>query len=232
MRNRNLNDLLCTLNFDVVPTATKEPSTIRPTSNTTPPEVQVLAISSDDSSHTVSQKVVTQPTSNLISVNVAEPEMPDSSIHTTPIPSVDIACKVVTPTSNLHTPDNRFPCTHELIGSDGVASKDNDREVVTPTLPQNVKSASDSYTDNGNNVVTPKTPRMPSHSSNTEDVIRAALMTPSVKTVHTSTPAVRNLSNSEDSSSQVSSTPRSVITDPDHQELETANALLQLGGTA
>ena len=68
---------------------------------------------------------------------------------------------------------------------------------------------------------------MSSHSLNTDDIsIRTAFMTQSGDRGHNSTPALQNLSNSEDSSSQVSSTPRSVITDPDHQELETANTLL------
>ena len=122
--NRNLNDLLCTLNFDVVPTVTEERSTARPTSNTTPSDAQVLTISSDEFSPTVSRKVVTLPTSNQTSVNIVEREMPDISVQTTPIPSMDITRKVVTPTSTLRTPDNGFPPTPKTIGSDEVASKD------------------------------------------------------------------------------------------------------------
>ena len=48
--NHNLNGLLCTLNFDVVPTASNERSRVNPTANPQPSGANVIAISSEDSS--------------------------------------------------------------------------------------------------------------------------------------------------------------------------------------
>ena len=176
--NRNLNNLLCTLNFDVVP-QTNNPSSTSTYNSThtvdiTPhPQIEdanVVAISSEDSSPSTSQKVVTSASVQPFRAEVRLPTTSDITLPTTPIKDKDIPCKVVTPAQAAH-------CEHGQ----------SDRDSVGTELTQQ-KTVQNSVADN-------------------------------------------NTPNTEDATSQQGSTPCSVITNPDYQELETANLLLELGRT-
>ena len=192
----NLGDLLCTLNFDVIPGEDK--------THSTPPIGNRKVV-------TLTPQIDSLP--NIPTTDSQPVQYLEQHIGPLPAPTH----KVVTPSVPASTTPSRLPgpiTISDHNSSPAINSPrtvDLPRKVVTPDL------VSSTYIDEVD-----KTPgRQTADPNNTQQGTDASHNIPMDDI---QTPKSNTLSNSL-------SSPRSVVTNPDVAELETANALLELGNT-
>ena len=175
--SHNLNNLLCTLNFDGVPqpnnpspNSSRSTQAVSTTSHPLIKDANVIVISSEDSSPNTTRKVVTSASEQPTYVEASVSNTPDYVLPTDP------------------AKDNSVP-----------------RKVVTPKKPMLCEM-------------------------NQPDMDNLGTELGQEKMLH-NTSVDNKTTTTEDATSQQGSTPRSVIMNPDSQELETANVLLELSKT-
>ena len=218
----NLGDLLCTLNFNVKPIAAGANGSARPVTtdqsitehNTSTIPNPDLADPADRSVSTDRPAEATEPITEII--NPDPSDLADRSVTT------DRPAEATEPITEITNPDP----------SDLVPGNMPDREITPPnevTVGLAPVNYDDKFLPDLVHNQTPLRSVLTQHAEK-DPAITTLEKTPNpIQTVPQATKGCTPARSISDNNSQPSTTPRSVLTDPDDDELQSANALLQLG---